>query len=119
MKVLALGGAGDMGRMGVSIMCEAPTVSLITVADKDYELAKTFTDLIGSEIVFLAKIDVNDREKLISLIISHDIVINTVGPFYKFAPIILDACIEAKRPYISIQSESKEAYLIVRLSEPE
>jgi len=107
MKVLALGGAGDMGRMAVAILIESPDISSITVADKNIERAQHFIDLVESEKVSAVEIDVSEHDKLVKLISSHDLVMNTVGPFYKFATIILDAVIKAKKPYIDICDDWK------------
>ena len=107
MKVLALGGSGDMGRMAVSILLESPNATSITVADNNYERAKHFVDLVGSDKLKAVEIDVTEKNKLIELISSHDFVMNTVGPFYKFASMILDAVIEAKKPYVDICDDWK------------
>ncbi len=107
MKVLALGGSGDMGRMTVAILLEAPEVSSITVADKNYEKAKHFVEMVGSDKLSAAEVDVTERAKLVDLISSHDLVINTVGPYYKFGKPILEATIEAKKDYIDINDDTK------------
>jgi len=82
--VLALGGSGDMGRMCVAILLESQNISSITVADKNYERVKHFIEMVGSDKLTAAEIDVTEHEKLVQLILSHDLVINTVGPYYKF-----------------------------------
>ena len=107
MKVLALGGSGDMGRMAVAALLDFDSISSITVADKDYELAKTFVELVGSDKLSPLEVDVTHKEKLVDLISSHDVAINTTGPFYKLATLILDSCIEAKRPYADICDDWK------------
>jgi len=107
MKVLALGGSGDMGRMAVAILLESPNISSITVADKDIERAKYFVGLVGSDKLTAQKIDVLESEQLIKLISSYDLVMNTVGPFYKFATKILDAVIKAGKPYVDICDDWK------------
>ena len=107
MKVLALGGSGDMGRMAVAILLESPKVTSITVADKNFERANHFVDLIGSDKLKAVEIDVTEKTNLIELISSHDIVMNTVGPYYKFATLILDAVIEGKKPYVDICDDWK------------
>jgi len=107
MKVLALGGSGDMGRMAVAILLESPNISSITVADKDIERAKHFVSLVGSDKLTAQKIDVLESEQLIKLISSYDLVMNTVGPFYKFATKILDAVIKAGKPYVDICDDWK------------
>lgn len=107
MKVLALGGTGDMGRMAVAILLESPNVTSITVADKNYERAQYLVDLVGSEKLKVVEIDVTQKTNLIKLISSHDLVMNTVGPFYKFATVILEAVIEARKPYVGICDDWK------------
>ncbi|MHA2281571.1 MAG: saccharopine dehydrogenase family protein [Promethearchaeota archaeon] len=107
MNILALGGSGDMGRMAVSILLESPLISSITVADKNFERVKHFIELVGSDKLKSVEIDVNDKNKLANLISSHDMVMNTVGPYYKFATIILEAVIKAKKPYVDICDDWK------------
>ncbi len=107
MKVLALGGSGDMGRMAVAILLEYPGISSITVADKNIERANHFVNLLESERVIAVEIDVTDHDKLLGLISSHDLVMNTVGPYYEFVTIILDTVIEAKKPYVDICDDWK------------
>ena len=106
MRILALG-AGDMARMAIAVLIESDIVEALTVADKNYELAKTFVDLVSSDKLTAVEIDVIERVKLLDLISSHDIVMNTVGPYYKFATMILDACIESKKPYVDICDDWK------------
>jgi len=107
MNILALGGSGDMGRMAVAILLESPSATSITVADKYYERAKHFVDLVGSDKLKAVEIDITQKNKLLELISSHDFVVNTVGPYYKFASMILDAAIEAKKSYVDICDDWK------------
>jgi saccharopine dehydrogenase-like NADP-dependent oxidoreductase len=107
MKILALGGAGDMGRMAVAILLESQQISSITIADKNYDRAKHFVELVGSNRLSAFEIDVTEHENLVELISSHDLVLNTTGPFYKYDTMILNAVIEAKKPYIDICDDWK------------
>ena len=107
MNILALGGCDDMGRMGVAILLESPKVTSITIADIDIELANAVIELIGSNKLTAKKIDVTDRDNLIKLIKSHDLVVNTVGPYFRFGKLIFEAVIEAKRNYVDICDDWK------------
>ena len=107
MKILALGGSGDMGRMAVAILLESPKATSFTVADNNYERANHLVKLVGSNKLKAVEIDVTQKNKLIELISSHDLVVNTVGPYYKFATMILEAVIEAKKPYVDICDDWK------------
>ena len=107
MNVLVLGGSGDMGRMAVAVLLDSSSVSSITVGDIDFKLASTFVEMVDSPKVKAVQIDINEKDKLLDLMASHDIVINTVGPFYKFEVPILEAVIEAKKNYLDICDDWK------------
>ncbi len=107
MKVLALGGAGDMGRMAVAVLLDSPSVTSVTVADINTELVNTFVGMVDSPKLSTVQIDITEKEKLIDLISSHDVVINTVGPFYKFEVPIMEAVIEAKKHFLDICDDWK------------
>lgn len=107
MKVLVLGGIGDMGRMAVINLLSSPKVSAITIADKNIGMAEVFVELVGSNKLSAIEIDVTDEEKLIDLISQHDIVLNTVGPFLKFGKIIAEAAIKAEKHYVDICDDWK------------
>ncbi|MFW9823025.1 MAG: saccharopine dehydrogenase family protein, partial [Candidatus Thorarchaeota archaeon] len=116
-KVLALGGSGDMGRMAVAILLESPSITSITVADKNYDRACHLVDLIGSNKLKTAEIDVTETKKLKNLISCHDLVINTVGPYYKYASIILKAVIESKKPYVDICDDWKPTLDLLKMGD--
>ncbi|MHA2397732.1 MAG: saccharopine dehydrogenase family protein [Promethearchaeota archaeon] len=107
MKVLALGGSGDMGRMAVAILLESQQVTSITVADKNLERVNHFVGLVDSDKLTATEIDVTKKDKLVDLIASHDIVMNTVGPYYKFGTLIMKAVIQAQKPYVGICDDWK------------
>jgi len=107
MNILALGGSGDMGRMAVAILLESTNVSSITIADKSYERAKNFIELVGSDKLEAVELDVTKQIKLTSLLSSYDLIMNTVGPFYKYGTMILDAAIRAQIPYVDICDDWK------------
>ncbi|MCW4031838.1 MAG: saccharopine dehydrogenase NADP-binding domain-containing protein [Candidatus Bathyarchaeota archaeon] len=117
MNVLALGGSGDMGRMAVAILLESPKIDSITVADKNYERANHLVDLTDSEKLSAVEIDVTEKNKLTGLISSHDIVINTVGPYYRFASIILEAVIKARKPYVDICDDWKPTLDLLKMDD--
>ncbi|MHA1669697.1 MAG: saccharopine dehydrogenase NADP-binding domain-containing protein [Promethearchaeota archaeon] len=117
MKILALGGSGDMERMAVALLLESPSVSSITVGDKNYERAKHFVDLIGSDKLNAVEIDVTQKIKLVDLISSNDLVMYTIGPYYKFATMILEAVIEAKKPYVDICDDWKPTLDLLDMDE--
>lgn len=107
MKVLVLGGAGDMGRMAVAILLESPSVSSVTVGDIDIDLANRFVELVGSPKLSATQVDIKDKQKLVDVITLYDVIVNTVGPFYTFEVPILEAVLEAKKPLLDICDDWK------------
>ncbi|MBD3227171.1 MAG: hypothetical protein GF329_03200 [Candidatus Lokiarchaeota archaeon] len=116
MKLLILGGCGDMGRMAVATAISLPKVSKITIADKNYELAERMVELTESEKLEAVKIDINNETELIKLVRKHDIVLNTVGPFYKFGVPILNAVIKGKTNYVDICDDWKPTQDMLKLN---
>lgn len=117
MNILALGGSGGMGRMAVALLLESPSATSITVASKDYERAKFLVESIGSDKLKAVEIEVTQKNKLVDLISSHDLVVNTVGPYYKYATMILKAAIEAKKPYVDICDDWKPTLEMLKMDE--
>jgi len=117
MKVLALGGAGDMGRTAVISLINSRSIDAVTVADRNYEVAKKFVELIAVGKVSAAEIDVNDHCKLVDLIAQHDLVMSTVGPYYRLGPYITEACIEAKKSCVDICDDWKPMLNILAMDE--
>ncbi|MFX1462800.1 MAG: saccharopine dehydrogenase family protein [Promethearchaeota archaeon] len=113
--MLVLGGAGDMGRMAVTVLLESPSVNSTTVADINLNHAKVFAEMVNSDKLSPVQIDINESDKLTELIKSHDIVINTVGPFYKFAVPIMEAVIKAKKPYLDINDDWKPTLDVLKM----
>ena len=88
MKILALGGSGGMGRFAVSTSMHFENVSEIIVADINADSAVTFANSMNEKVSGIG-LDVTDIDGLKKQMEKVDVVINTVGPFYKFGPPIL------------------------------
>jgi saccharopine dehydrogenase-like NADP-dependent oxidoreductase len=100
-KVLALGGSGDMGRHAVRTALEFDFVEELVIADLDADGAARFASSCGPRARAVA-VDVQDEAALAALLRDADAVLNAVGPFYRFGVPILRAAIGARCPYIDI-----------------
>ncbi|MHA1697069.1 MAG: saccharopine dehydrogenase family protein [Candidatus Helarchaeota archaeon] len=117
MKVLALGGAGDMGRMAVAVLLESARVSAVTMADINIKQAEICVEMIGSEKLSAVQIDINEKKKLIELIKAHDVVINTIGPFYKFEKPLVEIIIETQKPFLDICDDWKPTLDVLEMDQ--
>ena len=102
-KIIVLGGAGTMGFEVVKLLLER-TVGEITVADASVKGLKRVEAELGNK-VKTACADVNDREAVVKLLKGADVVISTVGPFYKYAASVIKAAIDARVNLIDIDDD--------------
>jgi saccharopine dehydrogenase-like NADP-dependent oxidoreductase len=104
MKVVALGGAGDVGRTVVREAARIEGLHELIVADLDFERASAVAESAGNRAakVTAMRIDVTSRTELEQLFADADVVLNMVGPFYRFGVPILDAAIQTRTHYLDI-----------------
>ncbi|MBN1572335.1 MAG: saccharopine dehydrogenase NADP-binding domain-containing protein [Deltaproteobacteria bacterium] len=111
MKILFLGGAGDMAVTMLDLMKDEVEVKEVTICDLDGDKASAKAEEYGKK--FKSKgLDVTDRAALIKAMKGNDVVISYVGPFYRFENPVADAAIDAGVHYISI-ADDYDAFLEV------
>lgn len=104
LRVIVVGGAGGMGRWAVRSIAQLGSASVLTVADLDAERAQTLCAEVGDPAVAL-RLDVTDRAGLLEAFGSHDVVVNTMGPFATFVRPIVSAAIDAGCHYLDIDDD--------------
>ncbi|HZW67966.1 MAG TPA: saccharopine dehydrogenase NADP-binding domain-containing protein [Pseudogracilibacillus sp.] len=116
-KVVVLGGAGAMGSMAVKDLALNERFSEIVIADMNEQLISDLAREVDSDLISTALIDVTNYEALVALLDDAEVVINFVGPFYKYAPMIIKACVESKTNYVDICDDYDAAEEILTLDE--
>lgn len=101
MRVVVLGGAGGMGSVASREAAAYSFVEKVTIADANAFAARRLAQMIGTK-ADAVQCDVNDPAALQALLGDHDVVLNTVGPFYRFGVPVLKAAIAAGRLYADI-----------------
>ena len=114
MKVLALGGCGGMGRYAVRTALTYDFVERIVVADLDGERAAAFAADCGEK-ASAAQIDVTDGTALRALMADANVVMNTVGPFYRLGVPVLQAAIESGTHYMDINDDWEPTLAMLEL----
>ena len=100
-----------MGRFAVKSLLNFPIISKIIVADLNESSATLVANF--NEKVEGVGLDVIDHKKLSEAMSAVQVVINTTGPFYKFAEPILRIAIENKCNYLifaMIGNQRKNAF---------
>jgi lysine 6-dehydrogenase len=100
MRVIVLGGAGNMGSSVVQALA-APGDLDIVVGDSRLDAARKVADAAGDR-VSAAEVDVTSRASLEAAIARGDLVVNCVGPFYRFAPAVCLTALQRGAHYVDI-----------------
>lgn len=104
MRVVALGGAGDMGRVAARTAFDFDFVEELIIADLDGDAAEKLAADLGTP-ARAEQVDVTDSATLGQLLENADVVLNTVGPFYRFGAPILEAAIDSGCHYLDINDD--------------
>ncbi|MHA2244264.1 MAG: saccharopine dehydrogenase family protein [Candidatus Hodarchaeales archaeon] len=104
-KIIVLGGCGVVGRIAVKTLTTFPDFSKVVIGDINVEEAHELTKKIGSDKVLFRKINATEPGNLRNAIKDFDIVLNCIGPFYKFGPLVLRSAIETGRNYVDINDD--------------
>lgn len=100
--IVVLGGAGGVGRVAVEALTHIDSVDDVVVADLQLAAAEAVIAELGSAKLRARAVDVSDHDALVAALGDADVVLNCVGPFYRFGPPTLRAAIAAGVGYIDI-----------------
>lgn len=102
-RVTVFGGAGVVGSICVRTLARSGVFSEIIVADADMARAdKLVRELNEKQRIKAVKVDANDPGSLRAAMDGSSVVVNCIGPFYRFAPPVLAAACESRVNYVDI-----------------
>jgi len=109
MKICVLGGCGDMAKVALELLAKEVEVTSVTIADINIEKAKQIAENLGHK--FSAKfVNAKDKSSIVDAVKGHSVALGFIGPFYLFEKGIIEACLDANVPYVSI-CDDYDAYL--------
>ncbi|WP_125676497.1 saccharopine dehydrogenase family protein [Amycolatopsis sp. WAC 04182] len=114
MRVLALGGGGEMGAAAAEILAADDSVTGVVIADRNLSRATAVADSLGAK-VSARQTDATDQAGLVALMRRHDLVVTTVGPFFRYGEPILRAAIDAGRDYVDICDDPEPTLRMLEL----
>ncbi len=115
MKVIVLGGAGDMGSRAVEILAASEGVRQVTIADRNVVAARQIAARLagqGAE-VDVRPVDANNHRELVEVMHGYDVAASALGPFHLFETKLVRAAIEAEVDYASICDEWEPAAAVI------
>ncbi len=101
MKVIMLGGCGGMGRYATKTISSFNQIQQLTIADLCREDAEEYANELGPHVSGIG-LNINDKELLHEALKSFDIVVNTVGPFFRYGYQVLKEALDANCHYLDI-----------------
>jgi lysine 6-dehydrogenase len=116
MKIVVLGGAGDMASRAVRELAAEPEVTSLTVADYNLEAASRLAAELGAK-VRAVQVDANDHEALVAVMSGHDAAASGIGPFYRYEAPVAQAAIAAGVPYVSLCDDYDAAQAVLALDQ--
>lgn len=100
MRIVVLGGCGDMGRFVVQDLAEHTDAELV-IADLRLHAAERLAEEIGPR-ARAAFVDATNPESLVQVMQGADAAVGCIGPFYRFGLVMAQAAVEAGVNYVDI-----------------
>lgn len=101
-RLLILGGCGAVGGTAARILVPTDFFDEYVIADREAEAARALVEEHGPERVKAARVDADDPDDLSRVMEGCDVVLNCIGPFYRYGPPILEAAIRKGVDYVDI-----------------
>jgi saccharopine dehydrogenase (NAD+, L-lysine forming) len=116
-KVVVLGGAGAVGSVVVKTLARTEHFSEIIAADLNLARVEAVVKATGADKARAIKVDALDPASMKATIAGADVVVNCIGPFYKFVRPVLDAVLAAKINYVDICDDVDVTLEILKLDD--
>ena len=101
-KVTVLGGGGAVGSIATKTLASSGVFSEIVVADINMAAARKVVKEARGAKLTVVELDAESPESIRKAIAGSAVVLNCVGPFYKYGPIILKTVIGAGINYVDV-----------------
>ncbi|TXT62416.1 MAG: Saccharopine dehydrogenase [Promethearchaeota archaeon] len=108
-KVIVLGGCGVVGSVVVEMLSKTPDFSEVFIGDIDLKKAQALAQSLDTKVKAI-RVDANDKNSISNAIKGMDMVVNCIGPYYKYEKPILEVVIEAKINYVDVCDDTGATY---------
>ena len=101
-RVTVLGGCGVVGSIAVETLASSGVFSEVVIADINIAQANRLVERLGQGNVSASEFDAASPHGIRNAIAGSSVVLNCVGPYYKYGPSILKEVIESKINYVDV-----------------
>ena len=99
-RLVILGGCGAVGSTAARYLAAGDYFSEVVIADREEEAARKLAAELGR--VSARGVNADDPASLKEVMGGSDVVLNCIGPFYRYGPPVLRAAIEVGVNYVDI-----------------
>ncbi len=101
-KITVLGGCGMIGSMAIRALVLTDDFSRIAIGDRNVHGAQELAKQLGDPRIEVVAVDAEDHSNVRKAISGSQVVLNCIGPFYRYGPSILHAAIEEGIDYVDV-----------------
>ncbi len=101
-KITVLGGCGVVGSIAAQTLISSGVFSEVAIADARIAQARRMVRKWGLPPSSAVELDAEDPKSIRKVIAGSSVVLNCVGPFYRYGPGILKAVIGARINYVDV-----------------
>lgn len=101
-RALVLGGLGGIGSVAVRALAAADDFDEVVIADVRGDETQAAAALFGDPGITGVALDATSQESVATAMNDADVVLNCIGPFYRFGPPVLRAAIDAGVDYVDV-----------------
>ena len=114
-KLVVLGGCGAVGSTAVRTLAATDYYDEYVIADKELDMAKKLSSELGPDKVKAVELNADDPQSLQDAIAGASVILNCVGPYYKYGPPILEEAIKAGIDYVDICDDMDATEVMLEL----
>jgi len=108
-RAVVLGGCGVVGTAATKTLAKSKDFSEVVIGDIDLKKAAALAKQLGDKVSAI-QVNASDPSSVKQAIKGADMVVNCVGPYYKFLKPILSTVIEAGINYVDVNDDTGATY---------
>jgi len=116
-RIVVLGGAGDMGAETVRDLVKFSKAGEIVIADRNRRAAERLAASLNTDRVRAQEVDAASHSSLVKVMEGSQVTAGALGPFYRFERPIVEAALEAGSNYVSICDDHDAAESVFELDQ--
>jgi saccharopine dehydrogenase-like NADP-dependent oxidoreductase len=116
-RIVFIGAAGEMCRVAIERFAKAPGDWDLVLCDIRPEILSSLVNNLPGGRASVRKLDLFDREDLHEVVDGAALVVLGAGPYIRTAEPVIDACLEAKVPYLDFDDDVESTQHALSLHE--